>query len=80
MADEDGPIIADFFYEELFRGSDGKPRFEPDTTKSAQALHVAVQKMRSKNSASFGRWIPFIHIGKQDEHSASRNMFTVSTI
>jgi hypothetical protein len=30
MADEDGPVIADFFYEELFRGSDGrKPGLEP---------------------------------------------------
>ena len=65
MADEDGPVIADSFYEELFRGSDGKPGVEPDTTKSAQALHVAVQKLRfQKNGASFSRWIPFIHIGE----------------
>ena len=72
MADKDGPAIADSFYEELFCSSDGKPRSEPDTTKpsfeldttkSAQALHVAVQKLRSQD-ASFSRWIPFIHIGK----------------
>ena len=63
MVDRDGPTIADTFYEELFRGPDGKPALEPDTTKSAQALHVAVQKLRSRN-ISFGRWIPFIHIGK----------------
>ena len=64
MSDEDGPIIADAFYEELFRrGPDAKPVLEPDTTKSAQALHDAVKKLRSQN-ASFVRWIPFIHIGK----------------
>ena len=63
MADRDGPIIADGFYEELFRGSNLKPVLEPDTTKSAQALHDAVKKLRFQN-ASFGRWIPFIHIGK----------------
>jgi hypothetical protein len=64
MADKDGPIIADAFYEELFcRRPDAKPALEPDTMKSAQALHVAVKKLRSQN-ASFGRWIPFIHIGK----------------
>ena len=63
MADIDGPTIADSFYEELFRDSDGRPALEPDTTKSAQALHVAVKKLRSQN-VSFGRWIPFIHIGK----------------
>ena len=63
MADKDGPIIADAFYEELFRGTDLKPALEADTTKSAQALHDAVKKLRSQN-ASFGRWIPFINIGK----------------
>jgi hypothetical protein len=63
IADRDGPTIADTFYEELFRGPDGKPGLEPDTTKSAQALHIAVQKLRSQN-ASFARWIPFIHMGR----------------
>lgn len=63
MADKDGPTIADTFYQELFCGPDGKPMLQPDTTKSAQALHVAVKKLRSQN-ASFSRWIPFIHIGK----------------
>lgn len=63
MADMDGPAITDTFYEELFRGSDGKPCLQPDTTKSAQALHSAVQKLRSKN-VPFRRWVPFIHLGK----------------
>ena len=62
MADKDGPTIADTFYKELFCGPDGKPALRPDNMKSAQALHVAVQKLRSQN-VSFGRWIPFIHMG-----------------
>jgi hypothetical protein len=41
MADKDVPIIADAFYEELFRVPVVKPVLEPDTTKSAQALQVA---------------------------------------
>ncbi|KAF8809265.1 hypothetical protein BYT27DRAFT_7187958 [Phlegmacium glaucopus] len=42
--DQDGPIVADAFYEELFRGPDGNPALEPEITKSTQALHVAVKK------------------------------------
>ena len=63
MMDEDGPIIADTFYEELFRGPDGRPIDEPDVKKSTYALHLAVKKLRSKN-VSFRRWVPFIHMGK----------------
>ena len=62
MRDTDGPAMADIFYEELFRGPDGKPMLEPDTTKSPQALHVAVKKLRSKN-VGFVHWVPFIHMG-----------------
>ena len=61
--DPDGPTIADAFYEELFRGPDGEPALVPDTTKSAQALHIAVKKLRSQN-VPFRRWVPFIHMGK----------------
>ncbi|KAF8970455.1 CHAT domain-containing protein [Flammula alnicola] len=63
MRDADGPTIADTFYEELFRGPDGKPALEPDITKSARALYLAVNKLRSQN-VSFRRWVPFIHMGK----------------
>lgn len=63
--DEDGPIVADAFYEELFRGPDGKPALEPDATKSARALDFAVKKLRSSSpNVSFRRWVPFIHMGK----------------
>ena len=63
MRDGDGPTIADAFYEELFRNPDETPAHEPDMTKSALALHLAVKKLRSQN-VSFYRWVPFIHLGK----------------
>ena len=63
MKDQDGPTIADAFYEELFHDLDGKPAHEPDMTKSALALHLAVKKLRSQN-VSFCRWVPFIHLGR----------------
>ena len=63
MNDQDGPTITDAFYEEPFCGPDGKPANEPDMTKSALALHLAVKKLRSQN-VSFRRWVPFIHLGK----------------
>ena len=62
--DEDGPTIVDTFYEELFfHGPNGTPALEPDMTKSALALHLAVKKLRSQG-VSFRRWVPFIHMGK----------------
>jgi len=63
MMDEDGPTIADTFYQEIFQGPDGKPALQPDTSKSAQALHIAIKKLRS-NNIPFHRWVPFIHMGK----------------
>ena len=63
MMDGDGPIIADTFYKEIFQGPDGKPALEPNTSKSVQALHIAIQKLRS-NKVPFHRWVPFIHMGK----------------
>ncbi|KDR74377.1 hypothetical protein GALMADRAFT_141422 [Galerina marginata CBS 339.88] len=62
IMDVDGPTIADAFYEELFLGPDGKPALEPDIAKSARALHIAVQKLRSMN-VPFRHWVPFIHLG-----------------
>ena len=65
MYDDDGPVVADAFYEELFRvhGPDGKPPARPDITRSAFALHLAVNKLRSSGVA-FHRWVSFIHMGK----------------
>jgi hypothetical protein len=63
MIDEDGPTIADTFYKGIFQGPDGSPALQPDTSKSAQALHVAIQQLHS-NNVPFHRWVPFIHMGK----------------
>lgn len=63
MADADGPTMADSFYEELFRGSNGNITSLPDVHRSARALHTAVKTLRSKG-VEFRRWVPFIHLGK----------------
>ncbi|KAF8531369.1 CHAT domain-containing protein [Gautieria morchelliformis] len=65
ISDEDGPKIADAFYEYLYR--ENRPSvtdtFRPDTREAARALHVAVAKLRSEG-VSFKRWVPFIHMGR----------------
>jgi len=61
--DDDGPVVADTFYGELFRGADGKPHARPDIRRSTLALHLAVDKLRLSGVA-FHRWVPFIHMGK----------------
>ena len=63
MRDKDGPTITDNFYKELFHDSDGKLTQQPDTNRSAQALHIAVKKLRS-NNVPFHDWVPFIRMGK----------------
>ncbi|PPR04185.1 hypothetical protein CVT26_003822, partial [Gymnopilus dilepis] len=63
MWDADGPVIADAFYKELFTGPDGSRLEVPDTSKSAKALWIAVNELRSKG-VEFRRWVPFIHMGK----------------
>ncbi|KAJ7089999.1 CHAT domain-containing protein [Mycena epipterygia] len=65
MADPDGPKIAESFYEHLFKGCDAKanPPILPDLTKAAEALHVAVTKLRADPSVPFSRWVPFVHYG-----------------
>ncbi|KDR69604.1 hypothetical protein GALMADRAFT_1352198 [Galerina marginata CBS 339.88] len=62
IQDRDGPVVADAFYKELIRGPDGRPTREPDASKSAYALHMAVKTLRNEK-ASFSRWVPFIHMG-----------------
>ncbi|KAJ7751792.1 CHAT domain-containing protein [Mycena maculata] len=57
MNDEDGPLVAETFYSHLFQ--DGK---RPQVTDAAEALHLAVRKLREKK-VPYERWIPFIHMG-----------------
>jgi hypothetical protein len=64
ISDEDGPKVADSFYEYLFRGvSSDSTRTHPDTLDAAKSLHLAVSKLRAEKGCSFKRWVPFIHMG-----------------
>lgn len=65
MADHDGPRISAAFYEHLFKGCSAGPDnlVLPDLTKGAEALHVAVAKLRADPSVPFSRWVPFVHYG-----------------
>ncbi|KAF8509622.1 CHAT domain-containing protein [Gautieria morchelliformis] len=65
ISDEDGPKVADAFYEYLYRKKPSAVAgtFQPDTREAAQALHVAIDKLRSEG-VSFKRWVPFIHMGR----------------
>ncbi|KAJ7465625.1 TPR-like protein [Mycena latifolia] len=61
MMDDDGPQVASDVYTHLFKTS------PPDSMRAAEALHLAVQKLRDSDRAggtkSFSRWVPFIHVG-----------------
>ncbi|KAJ7123558.1 hypothetical protein C8R44DRAFT_784007, partial [Mycena epipterygia] len=46
MADQDGPEIAETFYQHLFKGCDGNAD-PPDLTKATECLHIAVAKLRA---------------------------------
>jgi hypothetical protein len=60
MHDEDGPEVVDVFYNHIFGTS---PESYPDSTKAAEALHLAVNKLRKEKKVPFQRWVPFIHLG-----------------
>ncbi|KAF7333991.1 CHAT domain-containing protein [Mycena venus] len=60
MHDEDGPEVVDVFYNHIF-GTGGE--LHPDSTRAAEALHLAVNRLRTEKKASFQRWVPFIHFG-----------------
>ncbi|KAJ7104687.1 CHAT domain-containing protein [Mycena epipterygia] len=62
MNDLDGPKVADAFYEHLFTHT-SPGSVVPDLTKAAEALHVAVLKLRGKSGVGFLRWVPFVHYG-----------------
>jgi CHAT domain-containing protein len=52
MSDEDGPAMAEWFYEELMSNE----------TVDADALDSAVQKLREKEPSP-KRWAQFVHLG-----------------
>ena len=59
MYDEDGPKVANTFYGHIFGGGNAA---YPDSTKAAEALHLAVKRLRNEK-VSYERWVPFIHLG-----------------
>jgi hypothetical protein len=65
MNDDDGPKIADTFYEYLFKDCSPDPVSPslPDLSKAAKALHLAVTKLYREPSMTFQRWVPFVHYG-----------------
>ncbi|KAJ7249041.1 CHAT domain-containing protein [Mycena rebaudengoi] len=67
MNDDDGPKIADTFYEYLFKDcspDSASPRV-PDLRKAAKALHLAVKALYKEPGMTFDRWIPFISPDKK---------------
>ncbi|KAA1475657.1 hypothetical protein DENSPDRAFT_783742, partial [Dentipellis sp. KUC8613] len=62
IQDEDGPTVADSFYEHLTRNREESTQGIPQVSRAAYALHAAVAKLRD-DGCSFVRWIPFIHMG-----------------
>jgi CHAT domain-containing protein len=59
IGDQDAPQVASDIYEHLFKA------LPPDPTRAAEALHLAVRKLREESGrkTSFFHWVPFIHIG-----------------
>ena len=62
MCDDDGPVVTEEFYKYLFEGQKVDEGFRLDVTKSARALHCAVEKLRD-SGVPFVRWVPFVHYG-----------------
>ena len=58
--DDDAPEVADAFYGYLFRHG---PEAYPDSTEAAEALQVAVKKLRTDRAVNFRQWVPFVHFG-----------------
>ncbi|KAJ7128004.1 CHAT domain-containing protein, partial [Mycena epipterygia] len=59
IMDNDAPQVASDVYAHLLEAS------PPDPTRAAEALHLAVQKLREQpgQKKSFLHWVPFIHFG-----------------
>jgi CHAT domain-containing protein len=59
IRDDDAPKVASDVYEHLFKDS------PPDSTHAAEALHLAIRKLRERSGGkkSFFHWVPFIHVG-----------------
>jgi CHAT domain-containing protein len=58
IRDDLAPEVADEFYRHILR--EGR---RPDPREAAEALHLAVRKLRKKENVSFTAWIPYVHLG-----------------
>ncbi|KAJ6614152.1 CHAT domain-containing protein [Mycena sp. CBHHK59/15] len=56
IMDNDAPQVAGDVYGHLFE------MLPPDPTRAAEALHLAVRRLREEKK-SFFHWVPFIHVG-----------------
>ncbi|KAF9002692.1 hypothetical protein BDQ17DRAFT_1242964, partial [Cyathus striatus] len=59
IADMDGPIVANTFYEHLFKEDPKKPNMDL----AAEAVHLASAELR-RQGVDFEHWVPFIYLGK----------------
>jgi hypothetical protein len=57
MADNDGPVMAQWFYEDLLSNK------VIDADAVAYALDAAVEKLRAAMPLKPARWAPYIHMG-----------------
>jgi CHAT domain-containing protein len=57
IEDNDAPQVARDVYDHMLKIS------PPDSTRAAEALHIAVQNLRASGKKSFFHWVPFIHVG-----------------
>ncbi|KAJ7064021.1 CHAT domain-containing protein [Mycena amicta] len=58
--DRDGPLVAKWFYEQVFRN--GEERDMPKAEDAAEALNFAIRELR-KTGVSEERWAAFVHLG-----------------
>ena len=58
ISDELAPLVARDVYAQLIRNGT-----RPDYREAARALHGAVGRLRDSGTASFVKWLPFVHIG-----------------
>jgi CHAT domain-containing protein len=58
IQDDLAPEVTNEFYGHIME--DGE---RPDNRKTAEALHMSVQKIRKKSGVNLQDWIPFVHLG-----------------
>ena len=60
MADIDGPVLAESFYESVFSDKwQGVPYYE----RTAEALRDAVRNLRRRRKMTLERWVNYVHYG-----------------